>query len=169
MCRFEVGYVHKLSNIPVCSMPQLPGFHNKTRPIATQKTSPIAFRGGFTGKNRIPEGKIQIFWRGSPGKILISGIKYHVFGGKRRLGNTAACQLDASSEDCLDVFDLTWSVCVIKVLRELYESGRLLMLSLAILRCHTPIGLQVEHSSLISCVTWQCNHNLCGWKILFFS
>ncbi len=41
------------------------GFRNKTRPIATQnypKTIPIAFRGGFPGKVRIP------------------GTKYHVIG-----------------------------------------------------------------------------------------
>ncbi len=44
---------------------------------------------------------------------------------------------------------LDWSVCVIKVL----ESGRLLMLSLAVLWCHT-IDLQVKHTSLLSRVTW---------------
>ncbi len=41
----------------------LPGFRNKTRPIATQnypKTSPIAFWGGFPGKVRIPGAKYHV-------------------------------------------------------------------------------------------------------------
>ncbi len=41
----------------------LPGFRNKTRPIATQnypKTSPIAFRGGFPSKVRIPGAKYHV-------------------------------------------------------------------------------------------------------------
>ncbi len=41
----------------------LPGFRNKTHPIATQnypKTSPIAFRGGFPGKVRIPGAKYHV-------------------------------------------------------------------------------------------------------------
>uniref|UniRef100_A0A672S212 ATPase family AAA domain-containing protein 2 n=1 Tax=Sinocyclocheilus grahami TaxID=75366 RepID=A0A672S212_SINGR len=42
-------------------------------------------------------------------KIVFQGVKYSFFwrgSPNRRLGNTVACQLDASSEDCLDVFDL---------------------------------------------------------------
>ncbi len=41
----------------------LPGLSNKTRPIATQnypKTIPIAFRGGFPGKVRIPGSKYHV-------------------------------------------------------------------------------------------------------------
>ncbi len=36
----------------------LPGFRNKTCPIATQNYSPIAFRGGFPGK--VPGSKYSI-------------------------------------------------------------------------------------------------------------
>ncbi len=44
------------------------------------KTSPIAFRGGFPGKNRIPGSKIHIFRRGSSNKICIPGLNITLLG-----------------------------------------------------------------------------------------
>ncbi len=44
---------------------------------ATVQNSPIAFRGGSLCKN---PRKIQVFWRGFPGKIHIAGAKYHFIG-----------------------------------------------------------------------------------------
>ncbi len=74
------------------------------------KTSPKRVQSRFEG--------------GPPVKIAFRGVKYTFFGGiplvrfalqglnitfleaNLALGNTVACQIDASSEDCLDVFDL---------------------------------------------------------------
>ncbi len=57
----------------------LPGFHNKTRTIATQKLAKTRFEG-VPDKNRVLGGKIHIFWRVSRGEIRILLAKYHVIG-----------------------------------------------------------------------------------------
>ncbi len=71
------------------------------------------------------QGVKYTFFRGLPLiRFTFQGLNITFLEANSGLDNTAACQLDASSEDCLDVFDLEQrcldqSVCVIKVPREL--------------------------------------------------
>ncbi len=77
------------------------------------------------------------------------------------LGNIAACFLWRLLRCVgLEAALLDRSVCVIKVLRALWEGGRLLMLSLTVLIHHTI----VIHYSRVS----PYNRSLCGWEITFF-
>ncbi len=55
----------------------LPGFHNKTRPIAVLKTRPIAFQGGSPGKNCVPGVKYTFFGRE---KFAFQGLNIMLLG-----------------------------------------------------------------------------------------
>jgi len=91
----------------------------------------------------------------------------------RQTSNIAACQHDASSEDCLHVLDLKQRctdrcVCVCVCVR------------VSVCVCHQSTTRAIreqtspntlspyDHHTLLLCVTWQYNRSLCGWEIVFF-
>ncbi len=88
----------------------------------------------------------------------------------RQTSNIAACQHDASSEDCLHVLDLkqrcmigVWCVCVCVCVCVSSKYPR------AIREQTSPNTLSpYDHHTLLSRVTWQYNRSLCGWEIAFF-
>ncbi len=151
--------------------------------VFTTKSAQLLLKTG-------PKRAQSHFEEDPPVKIAFRGVKYTFFGGvplvrfalqglnikfleaNRRPGNTVACQFDASSEDCLDVFDLKqrcWTnrcVCHQSTARAIRERTSPYAFSRRTLMSYT--DLQVEHTSLLSRVTWQCNRSLCGWRITFF-
>ncbi len=112
----------------------------------------------YPGKNQNPGVKYKFLGGVLLVRFVFQGLNIKFLEANRGLRNTVACQIDAFSEDCLDVFDLKQRCktdrCVSSKYCKSYKRADVsFMLSLAVLWCHTPIGLQVKHPYLLSLVT----------------
>ncbi len=138
-------------------MPGLPGFQNP--PNCYSKLARSHFEGGPPVKIAF-RGVKYTFLGGVPlVRFALQGLNIMFLEANRGLGSTVACRLNASSEDCLDVFDLKQrcldrsSKCVIKLpQRAIRERTSPYAFSHRTLMSYT-IDLQVEHTSLLSRVT----------------